>query len=83
MLLVFFLGLIGPAWRLTVTSAAEQLPASGLSGAAISAVLPVALVLMAVVVVQQLWRGRRGDLARSSAARLVGGAAALVDSRRC
>jgi C4-dicarboxylate transporter DctM subunit len=56
-LLLFFLGLIGPAWRLTVTSAAEQLPASGLSGAAISAVLPVALVLMAVVVVQQLWRG--------------------------
>ena len=56
-LLLFFVGLIGPAWRLTVTSAAERLPASGLSGAAISAVLPVALVLMAVVVVQQLWRG--------------------------
>jgi C4-dicarboxylate transporter DctM subunit len=56
-LLLFFAGLIVPAWRLTVTSAAEQLPASGLSGATISAVLPLALLLMSVVVVQQLWRG--------------------------
>ena len=61
----FFLWLVVPAWRLTVASAAERLPASGLSGAAISAVLPVALVLMVAVLVQQLlsegsqvWRDR-------------------------
>ena len=40
-LLGFFLGLVVPAWRLTVASAGERLPASGLSGAAISVVLPV------------------------------------------
>ncbi len=50
----FFLWLVVPAWRLTVASAAERLPSSGLSGAAISAVLPVALVLMVAVLVQQL-----------------------------
>ena len=61
----FFLWLVVPAWRLTVASAAERLPSSGLSGAAISAVLPVALVLMVAVLVQQLlaegtqvWRDR-------------------------
>jgi C4-dicarboxylate transporter DctM subunit len=64
-LLVFFICLILPAWRLTVASAAERLPASGLSGAWISAVLPAALLLMAAVLVQQLctdgprvWRDR-------------------------
>ena len=36
-LLGFFLGLVVPAYRLTVASAGERLPASGLSGAAISA----------------------------------------------
>ena len=56
-LLVFFACLIVPAWRLTVTSAAERLPASGLSGAAISAVLPVALLLMCAVVIWQLREG--------------------------
>lgn len=55
-LLGFFLLLIVPAWRLTVASAGERLPASGLSGAAISAVLPAALLLMSAVVLQQLWR---------------------------
>ncbi|PYQ20983.1 MAG: hypothetical protein DMF79_09150, partial [Acidobacteria bacterium] len=35
-LLAFFLCLALPAWRLTVSSSAERLPASGLSGAAIS-----------------------------------------------
>ena len=59
-LLVLFACLIVPSWRLTVTSAGERLPASGLSGAAISAVLPVALVLMAAVVIHQL----RGEAAR-------------------
>ena len=55
-LLVFFLLLIGPAWRLTVASAGERLPASGLSGAAMSIVLPAALLLMSAVVLQQLRR---------------------------
>jgi C4-dicarboxylate transporter DctM subunit len=55
-LLGFFLLLIAPAWRLTIASAAERLPASGLSGAAISAVLPAALLLMSAVLVQQLTR---------------------------
>lgn len=53
-LLAFFICLVVPAWRLTVASAGERLPASGLSGAAISVVLPVALVLMSTVLVQQL-----------------------------
>lgn len=49
----FFLCLVVPAWRLTLASAGERLPASGLSGAAISAVLPAALLLMLAVIVQQ------------------------------
>jgi TRAP-type C4-dicarboxylate transport system permease small subunit len=55
-LLGFFLCLVVPAWRLTLASAGERLPASGLSGAAISAVLPVALLLMSAVLVQQIGR---------------------------
>jgi tripartite ATP-independent transporter DctM subunit len=55
-LLTFLLWLVLPAWRLTVASAGERLPASGLSGAAISAVLPLALLLMSAVLVQQLRR---------------------------
>ena len=65
-LLAFFLSLVFPAWQLTVASASEQLPASGLSGAAISVVLPVALLVMSVVIVEQLaaeglavWRDRK------------------------
>jgi C4-dicarboxylate transporter DctM subunit len=61
----FFLCLVVPAWRLTVASAGERLPASGLSGAAISAVLPVALLLMLAVIAYQfrregvvVWRNR-------------------------
>jgi C4-dicarboxylate transporter DctM subunit len=54
--LAFLVWLVVPAWRLTVASAGEQLPASGLSGAAISGVLPLSLVLMAVVLLNQLWR---------------------------
>jgi tripartite ATP-independent transporter DctM subunit len=64
-LLVFFLCLLAPSLRLVVRSAAERLPASGLSGATISAVLPVALVLMSLIVLQQVradgagvWRDR-------------------------
>ena len=55
-LLAFLLSLVIPAWHLTVASAGERLPASGLSGAAISGILPVALLLMSAVVVQQLRR---------------------------
>ena len=53
-LLAFFLCLVGPAYRLTVASASERLPASGLSGAAISIVLPAALLLMCAVLLEQL-----------------------------
>ena len=55
-LLGFFLCLVVPAWHLTIASSSERLPASGLSGAAISAVLPAALLLMSVVIVVQLRR---------------------------
>ena len=55
-LLALFVGLIGPSWTLTRASAAELLPASGLSGVWITAILPVALVLMALEVVRELWR---------------------------
>jgi C4-dicarboxylate transporter DctM subunit len=56
-LLAFFLCLVVPAWRLTVSSAAERLPASGISGAAISLMLPLALALMSATLVQQLRTG--------------------------
>jgi tripartite ATP-independent transporter DctM subunit len=59
-LLSFFLWLVVPAWRLTVASAGERLPASGLSGATISAVLPVALLLMSAELVRQLGRDGLG-----------------------
>ncbi|HEY6553914.1 MAG TPA: TRAP transporter large permease subunit, partial [Vicinamibacteria bacterium] len=60
-LLGFFVCLVVPAWRLTVSSAAERLPASGISGAALSLVLPAALVLMAFVLVQRLRDGGQAD----------------------
>ena len=63
MLLAFFVCLIVPSWRLTVTSAGERLPASGLSGASMSAVLPLSLLLMCVVLVEQLRARRRRSLA--------------------
>jgi tripartite ATP-independent transporter DctM subunit len=55
-LLTFFLFLIVPAYHLTVASVGESLPASGISGAWISAMLPAALVLMLLVVIEQLYR---------------------------
>jgi C4-dicarboxylate transporter DctM subunit len=55
-LVALFAGLIGPSWTLTRASAAETLPASGLSGVWITAVLPVALVLMALEVAREVWR---------------------------
>ena len=63
-LLALFLSLIVPAWQLTVASAAERLPASDISGAWISAILPVALLLMSAVVVQQLYDGGLACVAR-------------------
>ena len=93
-LIGLFACLIVPAWRLTVTSAGERLPASGLSGAAISAVLPVALLLMAAVLVGQIrggdariWReretltwalGAAGAVIASVLVPLLAGAAPLV-----
>jgi len=55
-LIAFFLILTVPAYRLTLSSAGELLPASGLSGATISAALPVALVLMTLVLVDEFRR---------------------------
>ena len=55
-LAIFFLYLVVPSWRLTVASAAERLPASGVSGAAISAALPAALLLMLLELVREFWR---------------------------
>jgi tripartite ATP-independent transporter DctM subunit len=64
-LVMFFLALIVPASRLTISSAGERLPASGISGAWISALLPASLLLMSAVLAQQLridgagvWRNR-------------------------
>ena len=61
-LLGFFACLVVPAWRLTVSSAGERLPASGLSGAWMSLVLPIALVAMCVVLVQKLREESRAAL---------------------
>lgn len=73
-----FASLFWPAWRLTVASAAETLPASGLSGAVITAVLPVSLVLMALTLVGETireglapWRDRRTAAWASGAAGLA------------
>jgi len=93
-LLAFFLCLVVPAWHLTVASAGERLPASGLSGATISVVLPAALLLMSAVIIEQLrrdgfavWRdpallswsvGTAGVAIASVLVPLVAGAAPLV-----
>ncbi len=80
----FFICLFVPAVRLTFASAGERLPASGVSGAAISAVLPVALALMLAVLADQLrreglgvWRDR-ASLAWSAGAAGVAIASVLV-----
>ena len=56
-LLAFFVCLVVPATRLTLSSAGERLPASGLSGATLSLMLPVALVWMSAMLVRQLRDG--------------------------
>jgi tripartite ATP-independent transporter DctM subunit len=55
-LILFFLSLVVPAYRLTVASAGERLPASGLSGAFISGIFPASLLLMSAILIQQFWR---------------------------
>jgi tripartite ATP-independent transporter DctM subunit len=93
-LIGFFLALVVPAYRLTTASVGERLPASGLSGAWISALLPIALVLMCLVLVEQFrrdgldaWRdrpavawsiGAAGVAIASVLIPLVAGAAPLV-----
>ena len=80
-LIAFFACLEVPACRLTIESAGERLPASGLSGSAISAVLPVSLVLMSLVLVQQLRReGREVWRERSSRAWSAGAAGVAFGS---
>jgi tripartite ATP-independent transporter DctM subunit len=77
-LIAFFAMLVVPALRLTIESAGERLPASGLSGAAISAVLPVSLVLMSLVLLQQLWREGYGVWRDRSSQAWAAGAAGLA-----
>jgi TRAP-type C4-dicarboxylate transport system permease small subunit len=83
-LVILFLCLIVPAYRLTVASAGERLPASGLSGAWISGVLPLALLLMSIVLVDRLRSDAvnafrdRGSLAWSLAAAALVIASVLV-----
>jgi len=77
-LLAFFVYLIVPAYRLTVVSAAERLPASDLSGAWISAVLPASLLLMAVALVDRLRTGGAAIWRDGETLRWSLGAAAIV-----
>jgi tripartite ATP-independent transporter DctM subunit len=77
-LLTLFVALIAPAWQLTVSSARESLPASNISGAWISAVLPVALLLMSAVVAQQLWQGGIAPWRDGASLKWSLGAAGLV-----
>ena len=80
-LLAFLVLLLPSSVRLTMTSAAEQLPASGLSGAFISAVLPVSIVLMAIIVVQQLYQeGAAAWRDRTSVVWTLGAVAVAVGS---
>lgn len=77
-LLALFAGLIAPAWQLTVASAAERLPASDISGAWISAIFPAALLLMAAVIVHQIWRDGLGPWRDRTSLTWSLGTAALV-----
>ncbi len=77
-LIGLFASLLLPSWRLTVASIPEQLPASGISGAWMSVVLPVSLVLMTFVLVEQVvrdgwrvWRDRDAVLWSMGAAALT------------
>lgn len=77
-LIGLFLSLLLPSWRLTMASLPEKLPASGLSGAVMSIVLPVSLVLMTFILVEQVvregwqvWRDRTATLWSLGAAGLT------------
>jgi tripartite ATP-independent transporter DctM subunit len=76
-LLVFFFCLVVPAWRLVASSAGERLPASGLSGASMSLMLPVGLLAMAAVLVQKL---REESRARLPLGPTLGAAALVIAS---
>ena len=66
---------------LTRASAAELLPASGLSGVWITAILPVALALMSLEVIRELWReGLTPWRARTSVAWALGTTGVIVGS---
>lgn len=77
-LIAFFACLVIPSFRLTIESAHERLPASGLSGASISAVLPVSLVLMSLVLLQQLRRDGYAVWQDQSSKAWAAGAAGLA-----
>jgi C4-dicarboxylate transporter DctM subunit len=80
-LAAFFIWLIVPSYRLTVASIGERLPASGVSGAWMSAMFPVALLLMTVVLAAQLRRdGTAVWRDRSSLAWSIGAAGAVLAS---
>lgn len=78
-LLAFFLHLLVPAWRLTVSSASERLPASGLSGIWMSVMLPLALAWMTLVLLRQL-RGPRGAATAAPLAWSLGTACLVLAS---
>ncbi len=80
-LIGLFLSLLLPSWRLTLASVQEQLPASGLSGAVVTVVLPLALVLMTLVLMAQVARdGWHAWRDRSSVLWALGAAGATVAS---
>jgi tripartite ATP-independent transporter DctM subunit len=53
-LLALLASLVVPAWDLTIASVGETLPASDISGAWLSGILPATLILMLLVVFEQL-----------------------------
>ncbi len=78
-LLAFLLCLLVPAWRLTLASTSERLPASGLSGALVSAILPASLLFMMLVLARQIRAaGFGGNLAWSLGAAGLALASVLV-----
>jgi C4-dicarboxylate transporter DctM subunit len=77
-LLLFFVALVIPGYRLTAASIGERLPASGISGAWISAPLPLALLLMSAVLVDQLRRDGAGVWRNRSALSWSLGSAAIA-----
>jgi C4-dicarboxylate transporter DctM subunit len=80
-LAAFLLALVVPSYRLTIASAGERLPASGISGAWMSVMLPVSLVLMIGLLMQQFRsEGRQVWLDRPSLAWSLGAAGIVIAS---